>query len=187
MKPISLRTLVSTIGIVVATIIFVSVPTGYFIVGYAKADHDLDFKAHLTADRVAKYVYLHRDLWQYQAVRLAELIEISEAEGEGFAQQVLDNENNIVIRAGPRLQPPTMTERFPIVVSGAVVGQVEAEHSLRPLLVSTGLVAVFGALLSFGVYFAIRIFPLKVLDRTLGALHESQRSLAAQVASRTSS
>ena len=36
------------------------------------------------------------------------------------------------------------------------------------------------SLIGFGAYFALRIFPLRVLDRTLGDLHETQRSLAVQ-------
>ena len=36
------------------------------------------------------------------------------------------------------------------------------------------------ALIGFAAYFALRIFPLRVLDRTLGELHDTQRSLAVQ-------
>jgi diguanylate cyclase (GGDEF)-like protein len=35
-------------------------------------------------------------------------------------------------------------------------------------------------LIGFAAYFALRIFPLRVLDRTLGLLHDTQRSLAVQ-------
>ena len=44
-----------------------------------------------------------------------------------------------------------------------------------------GLVAFVCSLIGFGAYLALRTFPLRVLDRTLGVLHDTQRNLAAQM------
>ena len=60
------------------------------------------------------------------------------------------------------------------------MGVFVVEESLRKTLYETGLVAFVCSLIGFGAYFALRTFPLRVLDRTLGALHDTQRSLAAQ-------
>jgi len=60
------------------------------------------------------------------------------------------------------------------------MGAFVVEESLRKSLYETGLVALVCSLIGFGAFFALRIFPLRVLDRTLGDLHETQRSLATQ-------
>ncbi len=53
-RSLSLRTLVSVIGLAVATITAVTVPVGYFILGYLNTAHVLDFKADLNARYVAE-------------------------------------------------------------------------------------------------------------------------------------
>jgi diguanylate cyclase (GGDEF)-like protein len=176
----SLHTIVGSIGLAVAVTIFVVPPAGYFLVGYANSSHELGFKSRLTAERLAKYIYRYRALWQYQAPRLSELIEMDPQENRNFAQEVRDNADNLVVRSGPSLREPVMMGSYPITVSGTSVGRVDAMSSLRPLLEATGLVTLFSALLGFAVYFAVRIFPLRALDRALGALHATERSLVAQ-------
>jgi len=61
------------------------------------------------------------------------------------------------------------------------VGRVEIEASLRELLGGTGVAAVFSMLLGFGVYFAVRVFPLRVLDQTLGALRATNLRFEAAI------
>ena len=144
------------------------------------SSHELHFKAHLTAERLAKYIYRYRTLWQYQAPRLAELIDMGPDNNGNFAQEVRDLAEKLVVRSGPRLMDPLLVRSAPIVVADVSVGRVDSISSLRPLLEGTGFVTLFSALLGFTVYFAVRIFPLRVLDRTLGALRDSQHRLALQ-------
>ena len=65
----------------------------------------------------------------------------------------------------------------PIVVSGATIGRIEIAASLRWLLIETALVSMLSGLLGYAVYFALRIFPLRVLDRTLGELASANRTI----------
>ena len=52
--------------------------------------------------------------------------------------------------------------------------------SFRDTLYWTGGRRLLSSLLGFGMYFAVRVFPLRVLDRTLGALESTQENLATQ-------
>lgn len=72
----SLRTIAGSIGLAVAVAVSVAAPAGYFLVGYVNLSHEGDFKSRLTAERMAKYIYLHRTLWRYQASRLLGVFEI---------------------------------------------------------------------------------------------------------------
>ena len=65
-----------------------------------------------------------------------------------------------------------------MLVAGSSVADVELEASLRPLLQSTFLAALFSGLLGLGIFFTLRVFPLRVLDRTLGQLERSSGALA---------
>jgi diguanylate cyclase (GGDEF)-like protein len=179
-KPLSLRSVVSAIGLSVAIVTAVSIPAGYFFVEYSGAAKTLDFKAHLKANRLAKYIHSHDNLWQYQTVRLAELIEVPEAKDRGDQQRIFDVSNKLVLELGMPLGYPMITRSAPIAVNGSAAGHIEVSASAHSLLIRTGVVVGLSCLLGFGMFFAVRVFPLRVLDRTLGALASSQRDLESQ-------
>ncbi len=75
---------------------------------------------------------------------------------------------------------PTMMQAAPIIVRGQNMGRVEVVASARPLWINTGIVAALSCLLGFGMYFVIRVVPLRVLNRALDALARTQRNLQDQ-------
>jgi diguanylate cyclase (GGDEF)-like protein/PAS domain S-box-containing protein len=179
LKSISLRTLVSAIGLFVAITTAVSLPIGYFVVGYANMSSLLDFKSDLNARYVAKYIYAHDILWQYQRVRLAELLEQADVEGDSMRKRIVDVDGALVVDEGPQLPAPLLVRSSPVVVAGTAVGKVEVAASLRGLLHETGLLAILSSLFGFGMFLAVRAFPLKVLDQTLGTLANTNRQFDA--------
>ncbi len=176
----SLRALVSAIGLFVAVVTAVSIPAGYLYVEYSAAENNIHFKAHLKANRLAKYIYSRNSLWQYQIEHLAALIEVPEANARGDQQRIFDAAGKLVLEVGGNPAYPRITGAAPVIVGGAKVGRIEVAASARPLAIKTSLVAVISSLLGFAMFFAIRIFPLRVLNRTLGALESAQRNLQAQ-------
>ena len=174
-QPTSLRTLVGTIGLVVALTTAVLLPVGYFVLGYTSARNVLDYKAELSARTLAKYIFTHNQLWQYQRVRLAELLEQTDFSREPQRQRVIDAAGKEVVGIGSQLDAPLLVRDWPISVAGAAVGRVELATSLRDLWLGTGLVALLSSLLGCGIYFAVRVFPLRVLDQTLGTLEKTNR------------
>ena len=175
-----LRRIVGAIGLSVAVTTAVAVPAGYFYVGYSTIAETAAFKARLNAARVGKYIYTHKELWQYQELRLAELIQLPEAGERPIHQKIYDNSGRLVVEEGAALPAPTVTRHAPIVVSGTAVGSLTVEAGLQDLVQQLWLVVALSLLLGFGMYFAVRLLPLRVLDRTLGMLRATQADLAAQ-------
>ena len=170
MKAMSLRTLVSAIGLFVAITTAVSVPAGYFMIGYGNVAGLLSFKAKLDADHLAEYIYTQDTLWQYQRVRLTELLRHDDSAEQDDRKRVIGPDGKSVLEDGPEQAAPIIARTSDIQVSGATVGRVEISTSLRNLMQDTSIVAMFSLLLGCGMFFAVRIFPLRVLDRTLGDL-----------------
>jgi diguanylate cyclase (GGDEF)-like protein len=181
MNPSFLRTLVGAIGLVVAIVITVAAPLGYFVVAYTSTADTLAFQADLNASRIAKFIYGHETLWQYQRVRLAEVIELPEVSGRPIRQQVFDAQNKLVLEEGSAPRSPLIRHSAPIVVRGEALGRIEIETTLLPVLRSAAIVAAFNLLLGFGAYFAVRMFPLRVLDQTLASLEAARGELQRQV------
>jgi diguanylate cyclase (GGDEF)-like protein/PAS domain S-box-containing protein len=180
MQGIALRKLVSTIGLTVAITATVATPSVYFIHDYYNVAENMTFKAQLNAARVARYIYSHGGLWQYQQLRLVELIQLPATGAPPIRQKIYDQDNRLVLEEGAPLAAPIATRSTPIIVAGATVGNFVVEESLRKTLYDSALVSLVSALIGFGAYLALRVFPLRVLDRTLGDLHLTQRRLAAQ-------
>lgn len=175
-----LRTLVNAVGIFLAIVTAISIPAGYLFVDFSASTSALHLRAQLKANRLAKYIYSHEALWQYQNARLAELIEVSEADDAGDQQQIFDNAGKRIVEIGSTPAAPILTQTAQIVVRGVDVGRVEVSASGWPLVIGAGVVAVLSCLLGFGVLFAVRVFPLRALDRTLTALARTQNNLQDQ-------
>jgi len=181
----SLRAVVSAIGLSVAIITTVSAPIGYFVIGYSNLASVLYFQADLNSRYLAKYIYGHDALWQYQHHRLAELLEQDNVNNNAVRKRVFDSDGVLVLDKGPHQASPVIVQTSPTVVGGAVVGHVEVEASLRTLLWETGQVGLLSFLLGFGMFLAVRVLPLKVLDQTLGRLESTNRQLDAAVSNIT--
>ncbi len=177
----TLRGVVGAIGLSIAITTAVSAPVAYFLVGYSNLAGVLDFQADLNSRYLARYIYSHDALWQYQRVRLAELLEHTNVNKDGVRKRIFDSEGVLVLDEGPDLASPVIVRTSPTVVGGAVVGRVEIETSLQALLWETGQVALLSFLLGFGVFLAVRVLPLRVLDQTLGRLESTNRQLDAAV------
>ncbi len=176
----SLKKIVSAMALAIAAIVAIAAPAGYFAINYSNESEVLAFKARLNAGRVAQYVYTHDDLWQYQQLRLAELIQLPERGEEPLRQIIYDKAGRLVLDEGAISESLVMRQRAPILVGNSIIGSLVIERSMRPILYGAGLAALLGLLLGFAVYFAVRSFPLQALDRALNALRKSEVSLAEQ-------
>ena len=104
-RPHSMRSLVGGLGLTIALLIGLVVPLGYAANQYGVEAQMLSLKAHLTAERVAKYIYGREEHWQYHAERLAELIQLPSS-ADPVRQRLRDNGDNLVVDTGERMQGP---------------------------------------------------------------------------------
>ncbi|TPG60621.1 EAL domain-containing protein [Roseomonas nepalensis] len=108
------------------------------------------------------------------------MIELPDERGERVRQRIVDLTGKVVLQEAGDLPFPVQMVRQPIVVRGETVAWLEAETTQRPLLVSTGLVAVVSSVLGLLAWLTVRLLPLRVLDQTLLRLStESARFQAA--------
>jgi diguanylate cyclase (GGDEF)-like protein/PAS domain S-box-containing protein len=182
----TLRRAVNGVALFVALAIALSTPLIYGLVAYQYEVASASSLAKLNADRVAKYIYEHGALWPYQQIRLGELIETKDIPAAG-ANRILDAAGKTIVAEAKPTSRFQLTRSSAIVVAAVTVGSLEHVAPLDPLLSRLGLVALFSLLLGVCAYVAVRIFPLRVLDRTLlhlaGAnktIHEKNADLERQ-------
>ena len=127
----SLKGVVTAIGATVAIITAVSLPAAYLVAGYTSLSDRLAFEAELNAGYLAKYISSHATLWQFQNVRIAELLSQTDAADSKFKKRVVDSSNRTVLDAGDPPATPTLVRRKSVSVAGSTVAYVELETSLQ--------------------------------------------------------
>ena len=172
----TLRKTVDAVALVVALTIALSTPLIYGLVAYQYEGSMASFFAKRYAESVAGYIYEHGAMWPYQKIRLGELIETKTTSGEG-ANRILDAASNMVVTEAGLPARFQLSRSSAIVVAGVTVGSIERHAPLDGLLNRLGLVALFSLLLGFCTYLAVRILPLRVLDRTLMHLAAANRTI----------
>jgi methyl-accepting chemotaxis protein len=171
MRSPSIRAVIATIGACVAVTTAVCMPLGYGAIKYLAEGERLSFVADLNASRVSRYIYQHESMWQFHQVRIAELIELPDHKSADVRQRIFTAQGKLVLDQGVATTF-NFTRSVPIIVGDTVVGRLEVGASARPLIINTLVVALFSLLLGMIIYFSIRIFPLRILDSTLGQLRD---------------
>jgi PAS domain S-box-containing protein len=165
---------IAGLGLAIGLTVAVAVPVGYLLVAYTQLGQHLSLLAELNATRVAKYIYTHRDLWQYHTLRLAEIIEIPEEKEVNPRQRVLDAAGKLVLETGEAPAWPMAARSVPILVAGTQVATFESSATYRDILVETGLVALFSSLLGFAIFLVVRTLPVRIIEQTLAELGATQ-------------
>jgi diguanylate cyclase (GGDEF)-like protein len=167
-----LRSTVSLIGMAVVVITTLVPPMGFLAVGYYYEDRFSKTLAEVSAAQIAsRFASDPAYSWGAMAFRRSGHKARDAHGGEG-TERVRDDRGRVVWSAGVSPPAPWMTNQHPIWARGKLLGHAEIITSLRPLLLSTGLIALLSACLGYMAHLAVRAFPLRVLDDTLTALEE---------------
>jgi signal transduction histidine kinase len=94
----------------------------------------------------------------------------------------LDLDGQIIAASGDPLSAPVIWQRADLLDSGVKVGTVEVGRSLQPILLRTLAFALLGALLGFGSFVILQIFPLNELRRVVDENARQIDALKQQVA-----
>jgi diguanylate cyclase (GGDEF)-like protein len=167
------------LGIILVAAATLIVPFVYAGSSYIQTRDALNFKAGLGAERVAKYIYTHGDMWTYHRIRLIEIIQIRNKDSS-LHQRVVAGEDKTVADEGDELQTPMMMASAPIMVGNKVVGRFEASTSARPLLITTSLIACLSLIFGLIAYSITARVRLLLLDNALERLGQHEEQLASQ-------
>lgn len=166
----SLRRTVNAVALLIACLVGVGVPAGYAMIGYGFEGSRASFRVQLGAQRLSRFIYENPVMWQYQTVRLAEAVELPEAPVQGAREWIFDQDGKQVFAGGAQTSRFELRRVAPVVVAGETVGTFQFSVPVDPLLHRLGVVSLLSMLLGFGSYFAVRLLPLRALDRALGEL-----------------
>jgi diguanylate cyclase (GGDEF)-like protein len=166
----SVRRLIGTIGLLVSLVVAGGAPIGFALETARDKAKDAAFQAALNADYISRYAAQAGAAWLSHRDHLHDVIEINLRHADRAGYRVMAGDGSVVLDEGKAVAGPTIVRSAPVVVGGVPAGRVEVIASLRPVLANTGLVFLPSLALALVIYLLCRTMPLRLLDRTVGAL-----------------
>jgi signal transduction histidine kinase len=176
----------------VAALVALTLPVGFFAVSYRHLLTELGTEARFRAELITQFINDRPTSWQNSEHHLDELLTRNPPLRREQRNRLLDDGRREVMSAGQTPQPPTVKITSDVYDAGEVVGRLEVLYSMRELLEDVLIAALAGLLLGGGVFMALRVLPLRALNRATQALHDevaqhAKARAAAEEASRAKS
>ncbi|MBA4371459.1 MAG: hypothetical protein C0402_01210 [Thermodesulfovibrio sp.] len=162
---------------IIAVVIVIAIPAGYFAVSYQYLGGSIDAQAELSASAIELLVAANPRMWQFEEVRLQEILERHHEFDVPETRLVRDIRGNIMARIAEPVSPPVIKRSFGIYESGTRVGNIEISRSLLPLAGKTSLVCLGSLLLGIVIFYILSVVPLKAVRGAYHSLEESERAL----------
>jgi signal transduction histidine kinase/CheY-like chemotaxis protein len=163
------RTITWIAGIA-AALVAAAFPISHYLFGLASVDSTLRTEAEINARLITQIINANPELWQFEVMRLEEMLAKRPSDGTPETRRLYSLDGTPIAPSDDALPPPLRTHAAPVQDSGRAVGRIEIARSLRPLLQGTAMAALSGVLLAAGLFYALRVLPLRSLRRTLSEL-----------------
>ena len=173
--------LILWISLVAMLTIAVIAPLGFFYISYQYLAGALDSEARLQAGLVTGIINNDPELWELEQERLRELLSRRTDTQYAETRRILNLKNEVVAESTGNLGFPVMERRSALMDSGVVVGILQVQRSLRPLLTQTLLVGAASTSLGIVAFLFIRILPVRALERKEEELRLSEENLRSLV------
>jgi len=168
--------------VVLAFLVALLFPAGYFVLSYQYALGSLDAEAEINGRLVTGLINQNPEMWRFEHDRLEALLSRRPQSGEPEIRRILDTLGEEVASSGSTLRDPVMSRSQPLMDAGVVVGRIEISRSLVPILERSGLVAVAGLVLGLLVFV---LLPFRAISRAAAQLQDSHSFLARVMESST--
>ena len=167
---------ISRVAIVIAAIVALGLPAGFWGVSYQYQVGAMRAEAQFSAAQATQYIALNPEMWRFQVLRLNELIADDQVDTDLPEQRrIVDASSQVIAASKGKLDAPVLSIREPLFDAGKTVGYFEVSRSFHPLLLKTGLVALLAMALAAAVFGVLKSLPLRALNRALESLRQSEQ------------
>jgi hypothetical protein len=174
----SITTWIAGVAAVAVTLLL---PLGYYAVSYQHLVGSLEAETEVSSHIITELINANPELWQYEQRRMEGVLGRRMRDNHTETRRILDRQNRLVAESANSLKPPLLTRRFDLMDAGVTVGKLEISRSLFPLLLRSGLAALFGFSGGVMIFVTLRVLPLRAVERAEKSLHESERALTDKV------
>ena len=174
---LGLAKVVKVVAAIIALVVFVAIPTGFFSIAYEYESDEINSEARRGADVVTEIIYSNPALWSFNEHRLVGALRKIQSRDYSHHIIIVDEHGKTVAFIPADLDQPVLARSVDLTDGGKFVGKITISESIRPLLIDTAVAGLFGTVLAMAIYFALKILPLRALTRVVRRLEESQKLL----------
>lgn len=138
-------------------------PVGYFAVSYKYLLGIMETEAEINSQFVSRLITANPELWRYETIRIEELLARRPRSGATETRRLFDAKNLLVAESTNSLPSPRVKVSQVVRDGGETVARIEISRSILPILLHSGVLAMFG--LCFGLLL-YRYLPFKAVIRT---------------------
>jgi len=177
-RTLSFISISSILTAVISFVIAVGIPAGYFIVSYQYMSGRVHTELIFSARVVESLVNNNPRTWQYEEIRLQEILERRFDNTYREKRLIRDMDGQIIAQTPEVPTGPVLTFRHPIYDSGVKVAEIELDRSVSPLIIRTTLIAACSFLAGMGIFLLFRYFPLRAVREAYHDLVENEKRLS---------
>ena len=186
MTPRSIDSVLGIIAAGVALLVAISMPAAAYLSGKQALQSELGAEARFLGHAITDFINSSPQEWAIHEHRISIVLTRSQAPDTPPRRVELRGENGDVIASiKPDLARPVSTVSVLVYDYGKPVGHVTVSGSLRPTLISTGVMGLLGVLLAATIYFPLRLIPMRALRRSQQDLKHANNILEERVVERT--
>lgn len=152
-------------------------PLAYFGVSYQYLAGSLEAEAEMTSNLISELINANPDLWNYEQLRLEELLARRMRDDRLETRRILDPRGKLIAESITALKAPLITRESNLWDAGVNVGKLEISRSLFPLLIRSVMAGLLGFCGGLVVFVTLRILPLRAVERAEKSLLEANRTL----------
>lgn len=141
---------------VLAGLLGLGLPAGYFAIGYTAWAAELQTRVDVRAEIISQAIGRSPQLWQFEELRLRELLVRQPVALDGEHARILSADGAVIVESSHSVGWLPMVRSAALTDAGAPVGRVEVRRSTTLLLLGGVCAAMFGLLIAFAVFAALR-------------------------------
>ncbi|MBC8008397.1 MAG: hypothetical protein H7X76_10165, partial [Prolixibacteraceae bacterium] len=155
----------------IAVVVALAAPAGFFWLSYRAEAKEAVVAARLHAAFVTQVASTSDDWRRDVPILIESNLTPSELPEVRYIRDASGME---IAHSGRPLSAPTISGSAVVAGREGPVGTVIVTRSMKPVVLSTLLVAALGAAFGMAIYGTLRVLPLRALRRTLEALHQEE-------------
>lgn len=149
-------------------------PLGYFAVSFQYQKGIMETEAEINAALISRVISANPELWRYETVRIEELLARRPRSGTAETRRLFDAKQNLIAESVNPVRAPRVKVSHEVIDAEEVVGRIEINRSLLPILLHSGILSLLG--MALGLLFFHRL-PFNALIKAGRMLQDANEFL----------
>ncbi|MBI4912949.1 MAG: response regulator [Acidobacteria bacterium] len=164
-------------GLAAASLVLLVLPLSQALVSFGGARRTLEAEASLLARSVERIVVARPALWEYESLRLQEVLSEAPVGGALETRVLRGISGTVLVEWDPGMTGPSIRSTVPVHDSGQVVAYLECRRSVSREAGFVLLAGMLGLVLGALLLLLFRFIPVRILEQVLSDF-EDERALS---------